>query len=231
MVLPKRVKCVSEKVGEETLVYHRGTAHCLNAEASLIYEHCDGRTTVAEVARQLSLPEETARDYVAMTLKEFAKEKLVKEEVPVAMTRRGFIKRWGAVACALPLITSTVAPAPVAAQSCVASTGCTQNMCGPCTTGATGGGCDDCVCMSFYCTNGDGCQFGDRFLGVGCVSVADVAANAWLNTSCAIASDPGEPEPDLDQICGASADLLAQFELCIGEIGRDVYGCCECVAT
>src|ERR671934_1982561 len=46
---------IQELPPEETLVYDltRHRAHCLNQTAALVWRHCDGRTTLAEIAARL----------------------------------------------------------------------------------------------------------------------------------------------------------------------------------
>ena len=49
---------VINELTDEVLVYDlkRDKAHCLNAAAASVWKQCDGRTTVAEIARRLSEP-------------------------------------------------------------------------------------------------------------------------------------------------------------------------------
>ena len=44
-----------EELSEETLVYdeERHKAHCLNPTAAFVWHHCDGQTSVSELARLL----------------------------------------------------------------------------------------------------------------------------------------------------------------------------------
>ena len=44
-----------EELGDETLVYDRESheAHCLNRSAALVWRHCDGTTTVADMVSLL----------------------------------------------------------------------------------------------------------------------------------------------------------------------------------
>src|SRR5574341_33574 len=48
-------RLVVQEVSDEVLVYDldRHKAHCLNRTAALVWRHCDGRTTVAEMAALL----------------------------------------------------------------------------------------------------------------------------------------------------------------------------------
>jgi hypothetical protein len=46
---------VIQELPDETLVYdlQRNRAHCLNRTAALVWRHCDGQATVADLARSL----------------------------------------------------------------------------------------------------------------------------------------------------------------------------------
>jgi len=142
---------------DETLVYdlrnHR--AHCLNRVAATIWRHCDGRTTVGQVARrigaQAGVPADAA--LVLHGLQGLQKSGLVEApETPKAfgarVSRRDVIKRIGiGSALALPLVTSIVAPTAVSAQ-----TGCGAEGI-PCTNqgGEQGLCCDTLRCISGAC--------------------------------------------------------------------------------
>src|SRR5690349_11838905 len=74
MQLPKKRQAhlVVEELPDEVLVYdlQRHKAHCLNRSAALIWTHCDGQTTVAQLTRLLhkecGLPDETEMVTVAL---------------------------------------------------------------------------------------------------------------------------------------------------------------------
>src|SRR6266849_5376674 len=56
--LPKarKDKLIIKELDDETLVYDldRDKAHCLNTTAARVWKHCDGTTTVGEIAASLS---------------------------------------------------------------------------------------------------------------------------------------------------------------------------------
>ena len=129
--LPKarRNRLVRKELGRETLVYDQSSdqAHCLNATAALVWAHCDGLTTVAEMARLLEDEMKTplADEVVWCALEQLRKSRLLQE--PWArpaqmkqMSRRVMVRRLGiAAAVAVPLVTSIIAPTAVAAATCV----------------------------------------------------------------------------------------------------------------
>ena len=54
--LKRRGDLIVRQVSDETLVYdeRNDRAHCLNRAAALVWEHCDGRTTIEEIAGVLN---------------------------------------------------------------------------------------------------------------------------------------------------------------------------------
>jgi hypothetical protein len=129
--LPKarRNQLVRKELGREMLVYDRNSdeAHCLNATAARVWAHCDGRTTVAEMARLL---EDEMKTPVADEIVWFALEQLRKShllqgswstpEQVEQMSRRVMVRRLGiAAAVTVPLVTSIIAPTAVAAATCI----------------------------------------------------------------------------------------------------------------
>ncbi len=135
----RRDGLVVQALPDETLVYDlkRHRAHCLNRTAALIWQHCDGRTTVAGLASLLNesarLPADEA--VVWMGLEGLAKahllhEKPVPPEEAGRYTRREMLRRLGVaggLALLLPAVQSIVAPEVVQAASGVTSAACFQN--------------------------------------------------------------------------------------------------------
>lgn len=132
----------------EVLVYdlERDKAHCLNPAAALVWQHCDGQTTTAELARLLetSLATPIEEDVIWCALNQLEKEHLLEQPITLPLkkeriSRRELVRRLGiGAAIAIPIVTSIVAPS-------VAYAGSTCNTGAPCTTNA------DC---SSACTQG-----------------------------------------------------------------------------
>jgi len=128
--LPKarRNQLVRKELGREMLVYDRNSdkAHCLNAPAALVWAHCDGLTTVAEMAQLLEdeIKTPVADEVVWFALEQLRKSRLLQEPwtrpPPVAqMSRRVMVGRLGiAAAVTVPLVTSIIAPTAAAAATC-----------------------------------------------------------------------------------------------------------------
>src|SRR5947199_3972095 len=72
---------VIRELDDETLVYDTETdkAHCLNRTASLVWEHCDGKTTATQAARllQSKLGADVDSDLVWLAVKQLQKFHLV----------------------------------------------------------------------------------------------------------------------------------------------------------
>lgn len=139
---------VVKEMPDEVLVYDltRDKAHCLNRTAALVWNFCDGRTSVAKIATRLGEELDSSVDerVVWLALNQLSKNHLLEENIvpPALMTgmnRRELIRALGVAAVvAVPVVTSIVAPTPAQAQStpclpggsaCSRSTDCCSNAC------------------------------------------------------------------------------------------------------
>jgi hypothetical protein len=147
---------------DEVLVYdlNADKAHCLNRAAAFVWNNCDGRKTVSEIARLLREELQTPLDenVVWLALDQLEKFKLSQERATKpanvnGMSRRQMVRSLGlAAAVALPLITSIVAPTPAQAASllppgscCNSPNDCTSHSCsqgGPCSANPNTKSCD-----------------------------------------------------------------------------------------
>jgi hypothetical protein len=126
-ILPqaRRDNLVVETLPDEVLVYdtERHKAHCLNRTAALVWDHCDGRTSVADVARHVERELQTPVDHqvVWLAVEQLEKARLLTETSShrPGLSRRDLLKRLGvAAAVALPLVTTIVSPTAAAVASC-----------------------------------------------------------------------------------------------------------------
>ncbi len=122
---------VVEELQDETLVYDlkRHKARCLNRTAALVWQHCDGQTTVPELAalleEQLATPTDEA--VVWMALDRLGRAHLLSEPVTLPAARAQYsrrevlrtLRRVAGISLLLPVIESIVAPRAAAAASCV----------------------------------------------------------------------------------------------------------------
>ena len=133
-----------QKLPSELVVYdvERNEVHCLNGSAARVWELCDGKRTVAEIAQLLGsdLEPQAAETLVWLALDQFAEKHLLEEASPPAlyrpadMTRRQMVLRVGLIVGLLPMVDSIIAPPAALAQS--PAPGCT-----PQPTGMGPGGC------------------------------------------------------------------------------------------
>ena len=131
---------VVQRIDDETLVYDltNDRAHHLNKTISLIWEKCDGETTIAEITGLLSkeLNMSIESDFIWLALDELNKANLLEDEVKKSeltkLSRRKVIFRYALPAVSLPVVMSLVSPKSIHAQSC---TGQLNDFCGPGTPG------------------------------------------------------------------------------------------------
>ena len=131
---------VVEEFLDDVLVYdlQRNRAHCLNRAAALVWQNCDGRTTVAELARvlasELEIPANEAMVWMALT--RLSKARLLEKPVippgtPPTYSRRAVMQALGSVAkisLILPVVHSIVTPFAAQAQSCIPRKDCKDLM-------------------------------------------------------------------------------------------------------
>jgi hypothetical protein len=126
-----RDQLVVEYLAAELMIYDqkRNRAFCLNRKAAFVWEHCDGKTTVGEIAVKLA---QSSGEPVNETVVQFALQGLSQDGllepstlepvVPIGMTRRQVMQTIGVrTAVALPLVTALMVATPKAHASGKAS--------------------------------------------------------------------------------------------------------------
>ena len=157
MTLPRaREKdLVVHEMRDEVLIYdlQSDKAHCLNRTSGFVWKHCDGSTSVEEIADLLGVEMQTTVDesVVRLALDQLARYDLLQERVavPVVMpriSRRGLVRTLGTAAIVVPLITSIIAPTAAEAatmgacgnpgDSCTSDADCCSQNCNALTCGA-----------------------------------------------------------------------------------------------
>jgi hypothetical protein len=114
----------TETLDNEVCVYEwiRHEVHALNATAAGVWQLCDGKTSVAEMAERLGVAQlPHAEELVEFALEEFQRKHLLDADHVLlragpAISRRVLLRR-GLTAALLPVVTSVVAPTPLEAQS------------------------------------------------------------------------------------------------------------------
>ena len=140
---------VVRELADEVLVYDTKSdkAHCLNKTAALIWHHCDGRSSVSQIANSVSLQLNAPVDeqMVWFALDQLSKDHLLEEKVSMpalmsGMSRRQMVRTLGiATVVAVPLVTSIVAPTPAQAATCLPpGSACTSSA--QCCNGLCSGG-------------------------------------------------------------------------------------------
>ena len=127
---------VVEELPDETLVYDLKShkARCLNPTAALVWSHCDGQTSVAEMATMLESELETPVDeaVVWMALDRLGRSRLLTEQVTLPADRAEYsrravlrtIGRAAGIALFLPVVGSIVAPRAEAQGTCITLSQC-----------------------------------------------------------------------------------------------------------
>jgi len=147
----RREGLIIQRLADEVLVYDEEChkAHCLNKTAALVWDHCDGRLTAADIAAMLSIELGThiERDIILLAVNQLSAKHLLAQastnfsvELPDA-SRRRMIRQTGLAAIvALPLITSLVAPHATQAATCKPS-GAVCSSSAECCSGVCSGTC------------------------------------------------------------------------------------------
>lgn len=106
---------------DETLIYDlvRAKAHCLNRTAALVWQHCDGGTSHAQLARIVreQLGVEKADAVVRLALEQLSRRNLLEQPIaPLAgaarISRRRVLKKLALAAVILPLVITISGQAP-----------------------------------------------------------------------------------------------------------------------
>lgn len=126
--LSRKDNIVIQELNDEVLIYDliKNKAVCLNQTSASVWEECDGIKSVTNIAEALSKKFKTrvSEDYVWLALDKLKSNDLLADNRQIVinfneLSRREVIKKVGmASLIALPVVTSLIAPAPVAAQSC-----------------------------------------------------------------------------------------------------------------
>jgi hypothetical protein len=124
----RKEKLIIKELNDETLVYDldNDQAHCLNQTAARVWQHCDGQSSVSEIASSLAEQTKTKADdtIVWLALDQLQKFNLLAAAPPApahlaGMNRRQWVRNVGFAAVALPVIISIAAPTAQAQASCV----------------------------------------------------------------------------------------------------------------
>jgi hypothetical protein len=123
----KRDQLVVEELGTELMIYDqkRNQAFCLNHKAAFVWQNCDGKTTIAEIAVKLASASDEPADekVVQFALQSLSQDGLLEPStfllmVPAGITRRDLMQKIGVrAAISLPLVTALLVATPKAHAS------------------------------------------------------------------------------------------------------------------
>jgi hypothetical protein len=166
----RETELVVQELKDELLIYDHNTnkAFCLNPTSAMIWNLCDGNSSVSEIINQLSkqLKQPVTDDLVYLALDQFKQDNLLSDNDTVeikfnGLSRREVIRKVGfASVIALPVISSLVAPTAAMAASRSCSTSGTQ-------LGLCVGEGFNCATVASQCCSGSA-YFDVRDMVVGC---------------------------------------------------------------
>ena len=198
---------VTQEHEKEILIYDLiiNKAFSLNETSALIWQLCNGKNSVSEIAAELSrkMKSPISEDFVWLALEQLKNDNLLANanEIPVdfnGLSRRDVIRKVGfTTLAALPLIASLSAPkaafgASLAANGtpCTANGQCASTCCGATAAGAANQSCvamglestgsfcrAGCECASICCVSNT-CQPGNIPAGSGCVTACQCASKS-----------------------------------------------------
>jgi hypothetical protein len=184
---------VVQELMDEVLVYDlkRHRSHCLNRTAALVWRHCDGSKSVAEMTRHLhrELGTPVEEEAVWLALSRLSRAHLLEGCVRLQAgrdrsSRRALLRRLGAISGAA-LVSSIAVPSAFAAGSniilrtCQANCCSTGNGCGGCNPGMPAN-CNNCKCC--FLPNGTTICSGD--CGASCQQLNGTCCNGPCKGNC-----------------------------------------------
>lgn len=153
--LSRKEKLIIEQLADEVLIYDldRHKAHCLNLTAAAVWQHCDGKNNIEEIARLASGTLQTlvSEDVVLLALNQLEKFYLLdKKQISFfalpKVSRRDLMRRVGVASIiALPVIFSVISPTAFACTSCVIGQPCTIDS--DCACPVCNGSCVNNACI------------------------------------------------------------------------------------
>ena len=122
----RRTDLLVQELPDEVLVYDlkASKAHCLNKTAAFVWNHCDGKTAVQEMAAlvEVNFEERVEEGVIWLALKQLSRADLLEERLSLdsdgmRASRRAVLRKLGTAAAMAPLVVSIIAPTASAGAS------------------------------------------------------------------------------------------------------------------
>ena len=220
-----------EQLSDETVVYDSEwkEAHCLSPLAAVVFEHCDGHTTVEKLATLASerLGEPVDESGVINALDQLQERRLLAVPPVEGLSRRQMIGKTAAAAGAFAgasLITTIAAPGAIAASG--GSATCGVVTCCPCCAGGNncsdfnkGPCCDAPGTINCQCGANDSRTAGTIGTGVTCGKYCKPGGNNYFTAQ--LCDSLYQPSPD-------TPAAQAFRNACVGGQSFPGGGACNC---
>jgi hypothetical protein len=178
---------VTREMPDELLVYDlkRHKAHCLNQTAAAVWKHCDGNTSVAEIASAMEsdLQAEVEESTVWLAIERLGKANLLETRVAPPAGTAGISRREAlrklklGASLAAPLVISVIAPTAARAATC-AGVNNNMNLSAPGCLCMNNNDCSSACCMA---GNNDTCHPGNLAPGASCTFPCQCTSNMCPN--------------------------------------------------
>lgn len=187
--LAKMQDLVIQDLEDELLIFNlkSNKALSLNKTLKLVWESCDGKTGISEIAEKLSLKlnQPVSKELILLAVEQLKKENLLADGEDLhldlaGLSRREMIKKVGlASAVALPMICVIVAPTAANAQSSslfANGAACSEN------SECSSSNCQDVCCSSISTSNA--AAPGYYFGGSSCRTTDAACQSDWASACC-----------------------------------------------
>ena len=128
---------VAKEFPGEILIYDLNShqAHCLNQTTALVWQHCDGKSSITAITQAISqeLKADVHEEIIWIALEQLNRSKLLENKITkpthkAAVSRRQALRQAALMAVAAPMVLSIIAPTAQAASTCVGQTGLTPGL-------------------------------------------------------------------------------------------------------
>ncbi len=185
--LARTEKLTVRELPHETVAYdlENNKVHCLSPKSALVWKHCDGRTSLEELAKLVWDHEscEFPEALVQLALEQLERRNLLVPQTRSSpdptrsrSSRRSALRKMAALAVSIPVIMSLSAPRAQAGDSifggqCTDASDCLPRFCNTVTCKKTPGVPNICQYIADPNLNGTSCGLGMQCNGGNCVPI------------------------------------------------------------